>query len=138
MSHLNILAKLKETGARLTKTRQKLLEIFESHAAPLAELELRKKMAHAGVKVNKTTIYRELHNLKIQQIVREVEFGDGKKRFEINHGHHHHAVCTNCERVEDIEVGHDVEQLEKQLAKTKKFHVVNHSLEFFGLCRQCQ
>jgi Fur family ferric uptake transcriptional regulator len=129
----HILEKLKEHRAKLTKARKLLINIFQAHHLPLTEAEIRAKL-----KVNKTTVYRELELFSNLGIVKEVFFGDGKKRFELNlHNHHHHLICTNCEKVEDIFVHKDVEHVEQKIRKLKNFVIKNHSLEFFGLCKNC-
>jgi Fur family ferric uptake transcriptional regulator len=115
------------------KTQDKLLKIFKSHHLPLSEAQLRSK-----VMVNKTTIYRALDRMLAENLIKAVDFGDGKKRFELNSlQHHHHLICQSCERVEDVHVSDDVSGIEKQISKQKKFKIINHSLEFFGLCAQC-
>ena len=134
MQAKEIIEQLKKQGAKITSARKLLVEIFTQNHLPLTEMELRRRL-----KVNKTTVYRQLELFLKLGIVKEVEFGDGKKRFEFNlHNHHHHLVCTNCQKVEDIFVHNDVKHVEDKIAKLKKFQVKSHSLEFFGLCAQCQ
>ena len=130
------LTHLKKQGYRITKTRRLLLEIFQSEPKPQTEIQLRQKLAQVGVSVNKTTVYRELAQLQGQHIIRQVNFSDGKKRFELDQGHHHHFICQNCLKIFDVNLK-DCKLLEKQINKQKKIHIINHSLEFFGLCAQC-
>ena len=56
--------------------------------------------------VNKTTICRELDFLMGKGLIKEIEFGEGKKRYEIDSGsdHHHHLICLNCKKVEDVDL----------------------------------
>lgn len=133
-----IIKQLKQIGSRATKPRQRLVEIFDRHPLPLTELELRKKLATARIRVNKTTVYRALTHLKKEGVIREVNFGDGKKRYElISTGHHHHLICTECHRVDKIEMAKDVSWIEKKINKKKQFQITSHALEFFGICRRC-
>ncbi|OGE88917.1 MAG: hypothetical protein A3J07_04350 [Candidatus Doudnabacteria bacterium RIFCSPLOWO2_02_FULL_49_13] len=133
-----LIKQLREQGSRITKVRRRLAGIFERHHLPLTEQELRLRLAKAGSIVNKTTIYRELAHLKIKNIIKEVDLDDGKKRFELNfHQHHHHLVCTKCRMIDDIFVHNDVRHVEQKIRKEKKFLIQSHSLEFFGLCKNC-
>lgn len=138
MSTTRILRRLQEKGAKLTTARRSLVMVFEKHHLPLTELELRRRLARYGVVVNKTTIYRELSYLKSQGFVMEVEFGDGKKRFELNTGdHHHHLVCLHCKQVTEARSVEDIRRIERKIKRQERFQVLDHTLEFFGLCRNC-
>ncbi len=128
---------LKQKGARLTQTRQFVIDILEQRHLPMTELEIRELLAKKGKVVNKTTTYRELIVLSGYGIIHQVDFGDGKIRYELAGHHHHHLVCTDCGEVKDIEVKHDVGNIEKRVLTEQKFKITRHSLEFFGLCKNC-
>src|SRR5258708_2117588 len=134
-----ILEQLKNQGARMTKARILLVKMFQKNHLPLTELEIRAKLSQAGKAVNKTTVYRELEYLKSKSVIKEADFSDGKKRYEFNSSdHHHHLICTNCKKVDDIRVEDDVSHIEKKISRNKDFKIINHSLEFFGLCKNCR
>lgn len=86
--------------------------------------------------VNKTTVYRQIEKLLQNNIILEVEFGDGKKRYELKSlGHHHHIVCKKCGDLEDIELNEEL--LLKAVSNKTSFKIESHNLEFFGVCRKC-
>ncbi len=127
------------TAPKETKAHRAILRVLEEDHAPLAETELRSRLLQRGVRVNKTTIYRQLAGLKERGAVKEVDFGDGKKRFESNDGeHHHHLVCTKCKSVDEVQLPGELVRLEKAISKNKKFKILDHALEFFGLCVNCK
>ncbi|MDE2311814.1 MAG: transcriptional repressor [Patescibacteria group bacterium] len=132
----NCLDQLKRDGAKMTKTRRLLVELFERCRLPLSETEIRQALAARGRPVNKTTVYRELAALIARGLVQQVDFGDRKLRFELA-GHHHHLVCTGCRKVQDIHVRHDTGRIERLAKAQKHFIIRRHSLEFFGLCQAC-
>ncbi len=130
---------LSASGYRLTKIRLALISIFAVYKNPLGIPELIKILEQRKIKTHKVTLYRELDFLVEKQIVHAVNLGDGLQRFEfLDREHHHHAVCVKCRKVEDVEGENDVSDLEKKVIKQNKFTVLRHSLEFFGLCRECQ
>ncbi len=87
--------------------------------------------------VNKTTVYRQIEKLLADNIIIEVEFGDGKKRYELKSiDHHHHLVCKKCNSLEDIIL--DESLLLSEVSKKSSFQVESHSLEFFGYCSKCK
>ncbi len=134
----SLIATLRSQGHRMTAAREALLRILEGSDRPLSVEELRLLLDQMRLRVNKTTIYRELVFLKSQHVLREIELGDERKRYELvsDKAHHHHMVCDNCKSIEDVVVD---EALERRLMpQPRSFRVNNHLLEFFGLCEQCQ
>lgn len=134
-----ILDKLRTNGYRLTKARRSIIDIFLKSHVPLTVSELRAALEDGGVKVNKTTVYREVDFLKAREMVRELQLGDGLRRYELWSGnHHHHLVCVGCNSIECLELEECLEALEEKISREKKFNLKEHSLEFFGLCDVCQ
>lgn len=133
-----ILQDLRERGHRVTRVRREIVGMLEGSKVPLAAPEILQALGKKKLKVNKTTVYRELEFLVEQNIAQEVEFGDKKKRYEISSKHHHHVVCMECKNVEDVNLRQDLQEAERRIAKQKGYKVINHSLEFFGLCSSCR
>lgn len=124
---------------RNTRARTLILEIFEKCHLPITAMEILERLKDAGCKANKTTVYRQIDTLIAIHLIKEVYLGDGKARYErICEDHHHHRiVCRSCKAVDEIKVQDDVGELEKRISKEKKFKVLSHSLEFFGICQSC-
>lgn len=130
---------LKSKGHRITRARSAIIKILAGNISPISVTELNSKLQNGGVAVNKTTLYRELEFLLAEKIVKEINLREDKKRYELaDSAHHHHLVCLNCKRVEDIDLQNDLSKQEEVIKNTKNFKVINHSLEFFGLCKNCQ
>jgi Fe2+ or Zn2+ uptake regulation protein len=72
------------------------------------------------------------------EVVREVDFNEDKKRYEIidKNNHHHHLVCNNCKTIEDVVLKEN--QLLEAITTKSKFKIDSHNLEFYGLCQNCQ
>lgn len=130
---------LKKSSERTTPIRTALIEILSKSKTPLTPQELLASLNKKGFRANKTTVYRQLETLQEFAIVHEVQFADRSKRYELvsENGHHHHLVCLKCRRIEDVEFPTDLEAQEKAIWKKNKFKVLQHSLEFFGICRKC-
>jgi Fur family ferric uptake transcriptional regulator len=124
---------------RQTKSKLAIREILSASEKPMAAMELVEALDGRGLSVNKTTVYRELEKLLLKGEISEVDFGEGQKRYEITHGdHHHHAVCTNCEAVVELEIEPQLQQIQSSVAKQSGFRIQKHLVEFFGLCRRCE
>lgn len=135
----NILVQLKTDGHRLTQIRKAILSLLIKSPKPLSSPRLQSLLLRKKMSVNKTTVYRELAFLKKQNIVRELQFRDSVKRYEIMpENHHHHIICVNCEKVEDVELKKDLDKAERMISENRNFKIINHSLEFYGLCAKCR
>jgi len=51
---------------------------------------------------SRATVYNTLNWLKADGLVKEV-FEGGQVRYDPNTAHHHHFICRNCGKVEDVE-----------------------------------
>ena len=135
----SIVDQLKHKGFRTTKIRTSIINFFLDAKLPLSASDLLDFFENDKTTVNKTTVYRELEFLVKNNVIKEIEFGDRKKRYELDTGdHHHHLICLNCNKVQEIELESDLTSEEKKIEKEKDFQIVNHSLEFFGYCKNCQ
>lgn len=127
-----------ENGRRMTKARAAISALLSGARSPLSVAELLESLAKQRIRADKTTVYREIAFLEAQHVVRQIQFKDRVKRYELAHGHHHHLVCVECGAVTDVALGGDVDALEKRITKKTGFAIQDHSLEFFGVCKECQ
>ena len=132
-----ILKKLKGGGHRITKARSAIIDLLLQDKKPLTAPAICASLNRRGLVFNRATVYRELVFLLANDIVRQVRLAGKTTHYEINSGHHHHLVCIKCNSVKDVVLGKHLEHHERQIYEREKFKVVSHSLEFYGLCRNC-
>lgn len=133
----NILVEIKKNGFKITPVRKAVVNILATNSIPLSVQQISDRLKKQHLNPNKTTLYREMAFLQKQGIAAEVEFGDGKKRYEILNNHHHHIICINCHKIVDIPMEKDFSK-ESQMVKKMGFNLISHSLEFFGVCQNCR
>ena len=122
----------------MTKNRSALLELFVSEEHPLSVEEIQKKLKRKKISADLSTIYRELEFLKQESVINELMLKERKRLFELGFkSHHHHLFCLKCETIEEVEMDNELEALERKIARSRKFKIQSHSLEFFGLCAKC-
>ncbi len=126
---------LKQAGYKRTAHREALIRFFIKNQGPFST----DTVQGMNKNLDKVTIYRSLAKFEEINLLRRIDFGDGIIRYESNlrdSDHHHHVVCIKCSKVEAIEHCeiNGIEQIEKQTGFTS----LRHSLEFFGVCPQCQ
>lgn len=131
-----ILIKLK---LRNTRLRRVILSILIRTSQPISAPEILEMLASNDLRPNKTTIYRELEQLKNYQAVTEIVMSDGIRRYELTkEGHFHHLVCLDCGQIDKIEMPNDLDTHESTILKTKDFSVSRHDLVFYGNCKDCR
>lgn len=128
---------LKAKGLKSTEARVALLKLFNKEQNPLDVISIVSSLKSSEVKADQATVYRILEVLTQKGLINRLEFGEGKYRYELQKSHHHHLICQNCGEIEDTE-GNFIDQIEKEIRVKKGFLVKSHSLEFFGLCKNCQ
>ncbi len=132
-----ILQRIRNDGFRLTRVRAAMVKILFDENRPLTSSDIRAQLFSLRIKADRTTIYRELLFLLERNVVKTVQFADHKIHYEICVEHHHHLVCTKCNKVIEIVLGEHLEEQEKEIYKKENFKVISHSLEFYGLCGNC-
>ena len=139
--------KFRGCGYRLTTGREAILDIMSKSKGHLSAEDIYMKVHPKYPNIGLTTIYRTLDVLASLGLVFKFDFGDRRARYELAEGpkgthHHHHLICTSCNRVIDYTdfIDEEVEllnQTEKGLNRKYDFKITNHLIQFYGLCNTC-
>ncbi len=124
-------------GLKNTEARSAVVMVLSNTNEPLDVSGIKSELEKLDIKVDQATVYRILNTFYEKGIIKRIEIGEGKYRYEIEKDHHHHLICTNCGRIEDIEIDLSSD-FDKEIEKKNGFLVKSHSLEFFGICKNCQ
>jgi len=65
-------------------------------------------------------------------------FNNGEPRYEHLHlgQHHDHMICTMCKGIYEFQ-NEAIEQLQLKIAAENGFHMLQHRMELYGICRHC-
>jgi len=125
-------------GRRLTRQRVIVAQALASAKRALSAQELYERLQTSHPTLGRATVYRAL----------EAQVQDGMaSRFErdghvsayiaCDAEHHHHLVCTKCQRVEDLDEA-AVGPVLATVGRRHEFQVDHAALDFYGLCRSCR
>lgn len=120
----------------MTKKRNEIVEILKKSSKPLSSEEIFNILS-STININLSTIYRTLNRLVSQNIVTKYLRQDKITYFEYNDNtHKHHLVCNNCFEVISIN-SCPIDKLEKEIITKTGYKIIDHTLEFRGLCPKC-
>ena len=136
----NVSEKLKAGEYKLTPRREHILRVLlENREKHLSAGEVYNLVKAKVPDIGLVTVYRTLELFVGIDIIRAMDFGDGRKRYEFGdesgHGHHH-LICEECQQI--IEVSEDLlDEIESRVIWDYQFSITNHHLLIFGICKDC-
>ncbi|HKF75936.1 MAG TPA: transcriptional repressor [Candidatus Dormibacteraeota bacterium] len=83
-----------------------------------------------------STIFRAVLELERRGLVRRVDVGDSRVRYESAGVHHEHIKCTSCGSVEEVP-GCVVEEATAGVQRRTRYMITGHQVIFTGLCPRC-
>jgi Fe2+ or Zn2+ uptake regulation protein len=139
--HEDVATRLRRSRQRYTGARRRLVELLQDLDRPRSIAEL----LEADPSLSQSSLYRNMSVLEQARVVRRLAGPDDVARFElaedVTGDHHHHLVCSTCGRIDDVDVGADVEQavhdaVDRAL-EAHGFTTDLHRLELVGTCAAC-
>jgi Fur family ferric uptake transcriptional regulator len=133
--------------SRWTMPREAILELLSKSSKHMSAKEIYASLYNTYPGMGLTTVYRTLDLLARMGIVTRLTLGDGQSRYEFKlsekKDHHHHLICTNCGEIIDYSEFLDeelrlVRKTEERLEKKYEFKIMDHNIEFLGLCEKCK
>ena len=133
--------------SRWTLPREAILDLLSRTSTHMSAKEIYVVLSKAYPGIGLSTIYCTLGLLVRAGFLTKIDIGDGQSRYEFKsdeiNKHHHHLICTNCRKIidysdffnEELDL---VNKTEKSLARKYNFIVQDHSIDFYGLCKDCQ
>ena len=128
---------IRKAGHKATPGRLAILDVLQKSKKPISIQELSKGLK--GREIDQVTIYRNLDLLQKIGLVRKVDLRHGHSDYEFaGREDHHHLTCLSCGKMKDV-LGCDLGPIiKKALRNNRDFAGISeHSLELFGLCRNC-
>lgn len=130
---------LKEKDLKLTVQRELILQTFLGQREHVSAEELFQKSREKQPHVGFATVYRTLKHLTQCGLARELDFGDGRIKYEpeFNRQHHDHMICTSCGTYIEF-LNPQIEELQEQVSRKHGFKITSHRMQLYGLCQKCR
>lgn len=128
---------LRRRNLSLTRQREEILRVFLGSEGHRSADELAALVRTANPGIGLSTIYRTLKLLVECGLADEHRFGGDTALYEPAQGHHEHMICLACERILEFE-DDELEALKARIADAHGFRMIRHTLQVYGVCRECQ
>ncbi|MEJ2158574.1 MAG: transcriptional repressor [Desulfobacteraceae bacterium] len=132
-----IIQKLRDNGHKITPQRLAIVRILaKSEGHPSVET-IYDHIKGDFPTMSLATVYRNIVIIKSLGEVLELGFPDGSNRYDGNKPlPHPHAICIKCKKIVDPNLD-SLDELKEEVASDTNFKILNHRLDFFGICSDC-
>jgi Fe2+ or Zn2+ uptake regulation protein len=127
---------LRERGLRATSQRVVMHRLLRDHDRHLSAEELLSEAGERLPGISLPTVYATLELFEQLGIVRRVNGGGGTLLWDTRTDAHHHMICRNCGRIEDMDTPLDLERARRSAAGAG-FHPDRAEVVVSGLCADC-
>ncbi|GAB4516963.1 MAG: Fur family transcriptional regulator [Anaerolineae bacterium] len=130
--------RLRQAGYKLTNARLAVLEALEHHGGHMTSAEVLDAVAEIDASIGRASVFRTLDLLTSLAMIRPtyIESSATPTYVLMPEGHHHHIICTGCNRVIEFD-NCGLSQLAQRLEAEFDVTLTGHLLEFYGLCENC-
>jgi Fur family transcriptional regulator, peroxide stress response regulator len=132
-----IIQKLRANGHKITPQRLAIVKILaksENHPS-VDDIHVRLKRDFPTMSL--ATVYKNVLLIKSLGEVLELGFPDGSNRYDGNKPYSHpHVICIQCKKIVDPDLD-SLDEMKEKVALETDFKILNHRLDFFGICRNC-
>lgn len=133
---------LKEHGHKFTRQRVEIYKVFlNKQGSHLSTEEVYQEASEKDKNIGIATVYRTMLLFEEVGILDKISFDDGVTRYELKNEsgekhRHHHLICVDCGKVTEVKLDL-LDNLEKEIEEEENFTIVDHSLKFYGHCKEC-
>lgn len=130
-----VISRLKESGGRMTKKRERVLGALLTMDRPASAEEIRERADLPGSDL--VTVYRNLEAFEQLGVLQRVPLENGTQLFELTapDEHYHHLICRECHKAERLDLCVGKEAVNK--AKSHGYSQIAHVMEVYGVCQDC-
>ncbi len=123
--------------AERTRSQERILNLLKTLNRAISAQDIYIQLRSSSQSIGLATVYRSLEALKLEGVVQVRTLTNGESLYSSVQQDKHHLTCLQCGKSLPISEC-PVHELETHLHKSHKFKIFYHTLEFFGLCKQCQ
>jgi len=134
----SMVKKLRDRQFRITPQRIAILKVLASTREHPTVERIYEQVKSDFPTTSLATVYKTVTLLKDLHEVLELGFPEWSNRYDGNKPHPHpHVICLKCKRIVDPDLS-GLADMASELKRETGFKIMNHRLDFFGICPSCQ
>lgn len=132
-----ILRKLRDNGHKMTPQRLAIVKILAGSEGHPSVEDIHARIKKDFPTMSLATVYRNIILIKSLDELLELGFPDGSNRYDGNKPYPHpHIMCIKCKKILDLDLD-SLDDMQNEIAEETDFKILNHRLDFFGICSNC-
>lgn len=126
------------TVKRNTKQKKYVYDVIRHMDTHPTAAELFAELKRQGCEIGKSTVYRILADAVDEGLIDSVYSGSSEERFDGNTQPHYHIRCKACGSIYDSHLSFKPELTSLGIEADEEFEILEHHLEFCGICPNCR
>lgn len=123
----------------LNKNARAVLAVVRASTSHPTAQEIYEEVRHTRPKIGLATVYRILHQLSQQGVIKVWGYGSESARYDARTHRHDHAFCTQCGALLDVPVEIELSrEILEQAARATGIEMGSHEVRIYGRCQSCQ
>ena len=127
---------MSEINPEITERQKQLLEELKKCDDELSGQQLHRQLQLGKNAMGLTTVYRNLQTLIKHGLIRSRHLPTGEVLYTPVDRDIHHLTCVDCGETTRVK-GCPVDKVKVPIKTPRKFELLFHTLEFFGVCEDC-
>ena len=129
---------LKKEGLRYTHQRQAVWDELSASDEHRDAEEIYLALHNSELNVSRATVYRTIDVLVKNNLVRKLELGDGRARYEhkMDIAHHDHLICVQSGKIEEF-MDNMIENRQEIIVQKFGYKLIRHIHQLFVICDEC-
>ncbi|MHC4471886.1 MAG: Fur family transcriptional regulator [Planctomycetota bacterium] len=121
----------------MTPQRAAILDVLKSTSSHPTADEVYAAVQKRIPRISLGTVYRNLQVLVEEGYAARLAPSEGSHRFDGEVAEHHHLVCQECGRIDDLHLETD-RSLLSRIARRTGYEVLSQRTEYTGVCAGCR
>ena len=123
---------------RMTRQRRIILEEMQTPGRHLTADDVFEIVRQKIPNISLGTVYRNLEILYKAGKIKKLSMGGGQKQYDGGMHRHYHVRCIKCDKVVDVSAEAFQNLDEAARLGVDGFEILDHELEFTGICDDCR
>ena len=130
--NINLTAIFRDEGLRLTQQRQAVWNAISNNNDHLDAEDIYNNIKSKSIYISRATVYRTIDILVKNNLLRKMDVGDGRNRYELKNKdeHHDHMICLKTGKIIEF-FNNDLELLQEKIANEHGYTVLRHVHQLF-------